>query len=153
MIPESYLLKWQVKAPWKSLFMVEQDLIISRALVELYNQPKVRSSLAFRGGTALNKLYINPPSRYSEDIDFVQITAEPIGDTIDAIREVLDKWLGKPKRKLTERSVKIIYKYETISKSIAKLKIEINTVEHYYSNKLKKVEYSVNSKWFKGKTL
>jgi hypothetical protein len=33
--------------------MVEQDLIISRLLVELFNHPKISDSLAFRGGTAI----------------------------------------------------------------------------------------------------
>lgn len=46
--------------------------MISRVLVDLYNDPHVKDALVFRGGTALNKLFINPPARYSEDIDFVQ---------------------------------------------------------------------------------
>lgn len=83
MIPESFVEQWRAKATWQALAMIEQDLIISRALVELYRQPEIQSSLVFRGGTALNKLYINPPARYSEDIDFVQFKAEPIGDTLN----------------------------------------------------------------------
>jgi predicted nucleotidyltransferase component of viral defense system len=99
MIPENYIEQWRPEAPWQTLAMIEQDLIISRALVELFNQPLVQSSLVFRGGTALNKLYIQPPARYSEDIDLVQIRAEPIGEVLNAIRKGLDHWLGEPKRK------------------------------------------------------
>jgi hypothetical protein len=33
----------------------------------LYNDPHVKDALVFRGGTALNKLFINPPARYSEE--------------------------------------------------------------------------------------
>ena len=69
MIPDLYVEQWRVIAPWKSLAMVEQDLVISRALVNLFSHGEVQKSLVFRGGTALNKLYINPPGRYSEDID------------------------------------------------------------------------------------
>ena len=54
MIPENFIEEWRDKAPWQTLAMVEQDLIISRALVEIFNQPKIKSSLAFRGGTALH---------------------------------------------------------------------------------------------------
>ena len=36
-----------------------------------------RRSLAFRGGTALYKLYLTPAARYSEDIDLVQVEAGP----------------------------------------------------------------------------
>ncbi len=131
MIPESFIESWRQNVSWQTLAMIEQDLIISRALVCLYNHPNVRESLVFRGGTALNKLYIKPPARYSEDIDFVQKKAEPIGETINAIRQALSSWLGEPKRKLTERGIKLVYQYESINKLPSKLKIEINTSEHF----------------------
>ena len=67
MIPQIYVEQWRLHAPWQTLAMIEQDLMLSRTLVELFNHPKIKSSLAFRGGTALNKLYIQPPARYSED--------------------------------------------------------------------------------------
>lgn len=97
MIPEKLILRWRQNAGWQLLNQVEQDLIISRALVDLYNDPHISEALVFRGGTALNKLFLKPPSRYSEDIDFVQKNADPIGQTIDAIRAVLKPWLGDPK--------------------------------------------------------
>ncbi len=79
MIPKDYIKNWRQKANWLFDRQVEQDLVISRALVSLYDHPKIKSSLAFRGGTALNKLFFTPATRYSEDLDFVQIKDEPIG--------------------------------------------------------------------------
>ena len=152
MIPEIYIEQWRNHATWQTLAMIEQDLIISRALVDLFNHSEVQSSLVFRGGTALNKLYIKPPARYSEDIDFVQIKAEPIGKILDAIRESLGGWLGEPKRKLTERSAKLIYRYPSIDGTSGKLKIEINTTEHFHVRPLKKEKYDVTSEWFQGTT-
>ena len=84
---------------------VEQDLVISRALVELFSQPAVASALAFRGGTALYKLHFRPAARYSEDIDLVQTSAMPIGPVLDAIHGALDHWLGKPQWKQTDGRV------------------------------------------------
>jgi predicted nucleotidyltransferase component of viral defense system len=153
MIENFYLDEWRQQVPWIPLYQVEQDLIISRALVNLYEQPIVRKSLVFRGGTALNKIYFNPPERYSEDLDFVQIQAAPIGQTMDAIRAALDHWLGEPKRKLTERGVKLVYQYQTQENRKGKLKIEINTTEHYHVLDLVAHEFSVQSRWFSGKTL
>lgn len=150
MIPETFIQAWRKNALWQTYDQIEQDLIISRALVDLYNDPHVSEALVFRGGTALNKLFINPPSRYSEDIDFVQKTADPIGKTINAIREALKPWLGDPKWKITQRSAKLVYKFESINKAASKLKIEINTTEHFQVLPLKKVPFSVNSDWFKG---
>lgn len=152
MVPKLYLEKWIDKAPWQTLDMVEQDLIISRVLIELYNNPTISESLVFRGGTALNKLYFSPPMRFSEDIDLVQIREGGIGSTIDAIRSSLYSFLGEPKRKITEQSVKLIYKYESINNLLTKLKVEINTTEHLYVRPLKEVEFSMNTEWFSDRT-
>lgn len=72
MIPQRYILEWKSIAPWTNDAQVEQDLVISRALVEMFSSPLLSKTLAFRGGTALHKLYIQPQARYSEDIDLVQ---------------------------------------------------------------------------------
>lgn len=94
MIPEAYIEQWRTKITWQTLAQIEQDLIISRALVDLYSHNHIKHSLIFRGGTALNKIFLTPAARYSEDIDFVQKYKEPIGITIDAIRTTLNAWLG-----------------------------------------------------------
>jgi predicted nucleotidyltransferase component of viral defense system len=152
MIPESFVESWgQRIAPWQTLGMVEQDLVISRALVDLFNTDIVKNNLVFRGVTALNKLYLKPPARYSEDIDFVQTRAESIGPTIDAIRIALGPWLGEPRRKQTERSVKLVYRYPSIDNTPAKLKIEINTTEHFSVLDLQHIDHTVESEWFSGK--
>jgi predicted nucleotidyltransferase component of viral defense system len=132
--------------------MIEQDLILSRALIDLYNSPIIANSLAFRGGTALNKLFLKPSARYSEDIDLVQQRSEPIGEVIDAIRSTLDSWLGEPKRKLTERSAKLVYRYQAVDGAPAKLKIEINTTEHFQAEPFQVFPFEVDSPWFSGKT-
>lgn len=121
MIPHYCLAEWRQEVPWIEDYQVEQDLIISRALIDLYKNPKIRKNLAFRGGTALNKLYVKPAARYSEDIDLVQISSAPIGETINEIRSDLD-WLGNPIRKITERSAKLFYRYIAQDNSKRKLK-------------------------------
>ena len=93
MIPTAFLQAWSRKAPWPDLRQVEQDLIICRALCDLFNAPALAGKIAFRGGTAIHKLLFKQPLRYSDDIDLVQTHAEPIGGTVDAIRAALS-WLG-----------------------------------------------------------
>ena len=132
------------------LAQIEQDLVISRALVALYNDSCIKEALVFRGGTALNKLFLKPPARYSEDIDFVQKNSNPIGHTIDAIRELLSPWLGEPKWKITQRGVKLIYRYEAFNNLPTKLKIEINTKEHFQVLPLKTKTFYLNSEWWNG---
>lgn len=152
MIPEFLVNAWSAKAPWQNLLMIEQDLVISRALIDLYNRPLIKESLAFRGGTALNKLYITPAARYSEDIDLVQIKAAPIGPVINEIREALDPWLGVPQRNLTKRSAKLVYRYKSVEEGVtSRLKIEINTTEHFHVHPLEHMSHEVNSEWMSGK--
>jgi hypothetical protein len=105
MIPRDYISEWRASAPWIQDSQVEQDLVISRALVDIFMHPLLSKSLAFRGGTALYKMHIKPAARYSEDIDLVQVTAEPIGPVLEALREKLDHWLGSPTWKQNEGRV------------------------------------------------
>ena len=86
MIPAQNIVAWSKTAPWSEPRQVEQVLIISRALVELFSDPFLRGELRFRGGTALNKLHFPKPQRYSEDIDLVRTTGGPIGPVLDQIR-------------------------------------------------------------------
>jgi len=85
MIIEDAILEWEQEHPWQLKSQVEQDLIICRVLCALYNDKYLSEHLAFRGGTTLNKIYLSPQPRYSDDIDLVQINAEPIKETIDKI--------------------------------------------------------------------
>ena len=113
MIPSKHITHWRQYAPWIFQSQVEQDLVLSRALVLLFQQPVIQETLAFRGGTALNKLYCDSLARYSEDIDLVQIRDEPIGEVMGAIRDAIDPWLEKASWKQTARSVKFIYRFNS----------------------------------------
>ncbi|WP_262696552.1 nucleotidyl transferase AbiEii/AbiGii toxin family protein [Mesonia aquimarina] len=89
MISKPYIAQWRENAPWKEFAQVEQDLVISRALVAIFDDDFLRENLAFRGGTALHKLYLNPAPRYSEDIDLVQVKEGPIKPIMKRIGEVI----------------------------------------------------------------
>lgn len=78
MIERDFIVAWRQNAPWPTDAQVEQDLVLSRALVEIFNHPLLSRELAFRGGTALHKLFLPKPARYSEDIDLVQVSEGPI---------------------------------------------------------------------------
>ena len=73
MIPRAHVTAWRASAPWPTDAQIEQDLVLSRALVEMFSRLAVAETVAFRGGSALHKLFLKQPGRYSEDIDLVQI--------------------------------------------------------------------------------
>ncbi len=152
MIPHDYITEWRAYAPWVQDFQVEQDLVISRALIAIFAHPFLANTLAFRGGTALYKLHIHPPARYSEDIDLVQVRAESAGRMMDTIREVLDPWLGRPRWKQTEGRVTFVYRFqsEDTPPLPLRLKVEINSREHFAVYGLIQRPFSVTSRWFEG---
>jgi predicted nucleotidyltransferase component of viral defense system len=106
-------------------------------------------ALAFRGGTGLYKLHLKPAARYSEDIDLLRVNAEPAGPAMDALRQVLDHWLGPPRWKQTEGRVTFVYRFnsEETPPVPLKLKVEINTREHFAVHGFVEQPFSVASRW------
>jgi len=152
MIPEAYIIEWKRSVPWKIDAQVEQDLILCRILVELYREYLISEQLLFRGGTALHKLFLKPTTRYSEDIDLVQKDAAAIGQVMDAIKGICNPLLGKPNTKQKRNSVIFAYrKNSEIPPSVSmRIKIEINTREHFSVFGEIKKKFQVQSGWFKG---
>ncbi len=151
MIPQAYITEWANQVPWQTNEQVEQDLVICRALVEIFSDDFLSKSLAFRGGTALHKLYLHPQPRYSEDIDLVQITAEPFGPVVDRLRERL-AFLGEPIRKQKENNFTLHYRFESEFPPVQnlRLKVETNCREHFTVLGYQQFPFEVKSSWFTG---
>lgn len=149
MIPQSYITAWRKHAPWQEDYQVEQDLIIHRSLIALFGEESIRQRLAFRGGTALHKLFLTPAVRYSEDIDLVQVKPEPIGAIIDKIREILS-FLGTPRINQKLHNNTLVYRCQSEDNVPIKLKIEVNTREHFSVFGLQNVPVKLESAWING---
>ena len=152
MIPRANITAWRAHAPWSTDAQVEQDLVISRAIIEVFSDPLLSARLAFRGGTALHKLYLAPPARYSEDIDLVQVEGGPIGDIMTRLRQRLDAWLGAPRRKQSEGRMAMIYRFDSEIPPVTplRLKVEVNTREHFSVLGLVRKPFAVENPWFRG---
>jgi predicted nucleotidyltransferase component of viral defense system len=126
--------------------------VISRALVELFRRPVIASQVAMRGGTALHKLFFDPPGRYSEDIDLVQREPSPIGPLADAIRTTLDPWLGEPRWSLRADGFILRYRFDSTFAPVVRMrvKLEINTREQFTVLGLTARELAVENPWFSG---
>ena len=153
MIPKPYIAQWKDHAPWNAFEQVEQDLVISRVLVEIFSDEFLNENLAFRGGTALHKLYLNPAPRYSEDIDLVQIKSGPIKPIMERLKEVIT-FFEEPRNTMVKgHGAKANYRFTSEHEEIRlRLKLEINCKEHF--NVLPWIEYpfEVNNPWFSGST-
>jgi len=153
MIPEAFIIEWSAQAPWQSNEQIEQDLILSRSLIEIYNDPYLNEDLAFRGGTAIHKLILPNAVRYSEDIDLVRRKPGPAKETIYRLQQQLS-FLGKSKVERGKNNVTLKYRFESEIPPIVKprIKIETNCREHKIAYEFVEQDYSVQSSWFKGST-
>jgi len=152
MIPGDFITEWRSIAPWVEDYLVEQDLVITRSLFEIFSDPMLRSQLAFRGGTAIHKLFLAPAIRFSEDIDLVQVAPAQIGPVFDAIRGKLDLLLGPPSRKTSYQTATLIYRFMSEDQPPVplRLKVEINMREHLNLFGTMEAQLDVNSRWFSG---
>lgn len=152
MIPQYVLDGWRRSAPWQSLYQIEQDLVICRAIIDIFSHPSLKETVAFRGGTALHKMFNLAEARYSEDIDLVVCEEGPVGHLFDAIQKSLNPWLGKPRRILKENRANLMYRFSTEDPFIpsARLKIEINTAEAFSVDGFKTISFAHKSDWFEG---
>lgn len=151
MIKERYIREWNEFVPWKDMLMVEQDLIICRALVSIFSDEFLRENLAFRGGTALHKLFLLPQPRYSEDIDLVQIKPGPIKPIMFRLGEVLE-WLPNRTTQQKKHSNKLLFRVDSEIPPIQqiRLKVEINCFEHFNVLGLQEIPFRIENSWFTG---
>jgi len=152
MIAKPYIAKWQEHTPWMQFYQIEQDLVISRALIEIFSDEFLRENLAFRGGTALHKLYLHPAPRYSEDIDLVQIKEGPIKPIMQRIQEVITFFEEPRKTQVKGHGAKALYRFTSEHEGIRlRLKLEINCKEHFNLLDWVDFPFKVENEWFSGK--
>ena len=151
MIPREAITEWHNFVPWITPEQVEQDLLISRALVAIYSDEFLTENLAFRGGTALHKLYVFPQVRYSEDIDLVQIKPGPIKPIMFRLGEVLGFFPDRvTKQKRYNNTMLLRVQSEVPPVVQLRIKIEINCFEHFNVLGYVKKPFNVESLWFSG---
>lgn len=151
MIPMMNIVAWGNVVPWGEQRQVEQDLIISRAIIDLFADPLLREQFRFRGGTALNKLHFPAPVRYSEDIDLVRTTAGPIGPILDRVRERLEPWLGRGNFEQSQVAPKLRFRAQAEDPAAQiRLKVEINTWEIEAYDAPQAISFRADNPWFAG---
>jgi predicted nucleotidyltransferase component of viral defense system len=152
MIPLQNIIAWGQTVTWTELRQVEQDLIISRALIEIFSDPFLQKELRFRGGTALNKLHFEKPLRYSEDIDLVRTSGGPMGPILDALRHILEPWMGRARYEPSPVAPKLrflrITPEDKASPEPIRVKVEINKTEITAYDRPITIPFSIKNPWF-----
>lgn len=148
MIPRAFVAQWSRSVSWPTVEQIEQDLVLSRLIVEIAGHPYLGDELVFRGGTCLHKLHLRSPRRYCEDLDYVRRSAGGIKDLTAALTTVGEA-LGMEVRTQVGRKVYFRAPFESGS-AVMRVKVEVNTFERSPARDLVAVPFLVNSAWFTG---
>jgi predicted nucleotidyltransferase component of viral defense system len=133
----------------RTLVQIEQDLLLSRLICEIANDPYLGAELVFRGGTCFHKLRISPARRYSEDLDYVRVSAggiQPLTSALTALGEAL----GFDVRTRISEQPKIFFRARAADGGQIRIKIEINTHERAPVEPLEGVQFAVDSPYWSG---
>jgi len=149
-INQAALNQWRHVAPWDTDDTVEQDLVLSRLIIEIANHQLLGDELVFRGGTCLHKLWMDRPWRYSEDLDYVRRSAGGAGEILDALREVADTVGFDRVRTDVRRHPKVRLFATFNSGNPMRVKVEMNTYERSPALPVTTVPYTIESPWFNG---
>jgi predicted nucleotidyltransferase component of viral defense system len=150
MIPLRHITQWSTHVGWTEVNQVEQDLLLSRLIVEIANHEYLGDELVFRGGTCLHKLRLSPGLRYSEDLDYVRRSSGPIKEMAVALRSIgerLDMQVNVDISKFPKVRFRAPF---TGSSATMRIKIEVNTYERSPAHPLERVTFNVESDWFTG---
>lgn len=153
MIPAAFITEWQAQVSWPERYQVEQDLILSRLMVEIASEALLANELVMRGGTCLHKLHLPVPRRYSEDLDYVRRTTGPIGPYLDALRAIAERvGLEVAKVDRSGQMVHLILDAEAADDPRRiRIKIETNIAETEPFRPTTGIEHSVASRWWAGR--
>jgi predicted nucleotidyltransferase component of viral defense system len=151
-IAQAYLNEWTSRAPWPAQVQIEQDLMLSRLIVEIAGHELLGAELAFRGGTCLHKLHLPQPLRYSEDLDYVRSTHSGIKLYLTALREVaLGIGLVEHGTSQSGQMVHIVFDAQpTGATGRIRIKIETNIAETESFLPRITLPYAVESRWWSG---
>jgi predicted nucleotidyltransferase component of viral defense system len=146
------LIAWRSRAPWRNAVQIEQDLLLSRLMIEIARDDVLGPELVMRGGTCLHKLHLPAPLRYSEDLDYVRRTRTGIKPFTQALGTLADR-LGLTLSS-RQRSGQMVHVYldaqPTEGIGRIRVKIEMNIAETEPHRLPKTIHHSVETSWWSG---
>jgi len=149
MIPYNAITAWSVSHPWATREQIEQDMLLSKAICDIFSNEKLAGELIFRGGTALNKLILKEPYRYSEDLDFVRTSTGGIGEIMKELT-ILGKATGYQVKTRIGQFPKLYWLATAQTGLTLRIKIEMNTHERISALPVVTMKHAVQSDWYSG---
>jgi predicted nucleotidyltransferase component of viral defense system len=152
MIDRPALIAWRSKAPWPDRVQIEQDLLLSRLMIEIARDEILGPELTMRGGTCIHKLHLPSALRYSEDLDYVRSTHTGIKPYTQALTRIAEEvGLTVSSRQRSGQMVHVYLDCEpTEGIGRIRIKVEINIAETDSFPPRKTIRHTVQTSWWSG---
>jgi len=151
-IPQAFITEWGNRVPWPQSQQVEQDLILSRLMIEIAENELLKDELVMRGGTCLHKLHLKEPRRYSEDLDYVRRRHSGIKPYIDELRGIAEQiGLTVSSFNASGPMVHLYLDTDATGGGGIRIKVETNIGETDFFKQPIALDHEVNSRWWTGK--
>jgi len=146
------LIAWRSKAPWPNPVQIEQDLLLSRLMIEIARDEVLGPELVMRGGTCMHKLHLPAPLRYSEDLDYVRSTRTGIKPYTQALARIAGGvGLTVASRQRSGQMVHVYFDGQpTEGIGRIRIKIEMNIAETEPHRPSKTMSHKVETSWWSG---
>jgi predicted nucleotidyltransferase component of viral defense system len=146
------LIAWRSQAPWPNPVQIEQDLLLSRLMIEIARDKTLGPELAMRGGTCLNKLHLPAALRYSEDLDYVRSTRGGIKPYTQALAKIAEEvGLTVSSRRRSGQMVHVHFDGQpTEGLGRIRIKIEMNITETKPYHPRKTIPHTIETSWWSG---
>jgi predicted nucleotidyltransferase component of viral defense system len=146
------LIAWRSKAPWPNPVQIEQDLLLSRLMIEIARDEVLGPELVMRGGTCMHKLHLPAPLRYSEDLDYVRSTRTGIKPYTQALAKLAEGvGLTVSSRQRSGQMVHVYFDGQpTEGIGRIRIKIEMNIAETEPYRPPKRIAHMVETSWWSG---
>jgi predicted nucleotidyltransferase component of viral defense system len=151
-IAQAHLNEWASRVPWTQQVQIEQDLVLSRLIVEIAQHELLGGELAFRGGACLHKLHLPKQLRYSEGLDYVRRTRSPIKPYLLALRDLAEA-VGLVEHGANQSAQMVHIAFDAQATEGAgriRVKIETNIAETDSFLPCITRPYAVDSRWWSG---
>ena len=152
MIDRPALVAWRSKAPWPNPVQIEQDLLLSRLMIEIARDDILGPELVMRGGTCLHKLHLPTPLRYSEDLDYVRTTRGGIKPYTQSLAKIAEGvGLTVSSRQRSGQMVHVYFDAQpTEGIGRIRIKIEMNIAETEPHRPRITLPHKVETSWWSG---
>ncbi len=130
---------------------IEKDFVISTILLLISELPEFSSysrKMTFRGGTCIKKVYYPDETRFSEDLDFTNLTVEESNSFLDEVNNFVGRNIGVTTFERTEveyqnqRGLDFILYYTSILQQRNHISFNLSTATPVVEPKRMKVDVS-----------